>query len=52
MGWWGQSHIAMSWGVCARQGETEAILVFEEVGLWKEKKGGIYKTKGKNLIDK
>ena len=31
--------------------ETEAILVFEEAGLSRENKGGIYKVKGKNLTD-
>lgn len=31
--------------------ETEAILVFEEVGLSRENKGGIYKIKSKNLTD-
>lgn len=30
--------------------ETEAVLIFEEVGLWKEE-GDIYKIKDKNRID-
>lgn len=37
-------------GFMLEKEETEAMIVFEEVVLWKEK-GGIYKIKGKNLID-